>query len=573
MTMRADMLDRLPRPTALLLVSSILQLTSARTVPKLPRKTPEPAATIPHRLLNVQPWPLRPTPPPGARLLAFRRRQLENNTICGYIGGDAALPATCGAGSHCVVDTEHNVVGCCPDGIGSCTTGVFTGCVDANSGPQTEVNPYIYSCTGSDVCYRNVFEGGYSQFGCGTASDLAATVLNSASGATGTLARPTVSVSLTDSVSTLAEPTTLGTISSSRTSSSTSTSSSSPSSSSSSSSSSASESSTSTSDSPTAATSGATAPSWTETSNYRTGAIVGGTIGGLAVLIALVALAFFFLRRRNANPAPTRPRHGLCGPLARGRGRLRDGTPGPAFYHDAPPQAPMAAAAYGPGVVPQHPADRSRLPPLATSSAPRMPFQNEPSPVEQHDPENPFAYGASVVSPSSYPPYSAGVASGLSDPSPMQHYPGPHSAFGSPYAAGGGLLNGLNPLLLNRGAERHLESDQIPLTSAPGGVGDREGGDLSYGYHAALGRIGEEEEEDDNGDERAARAWNARNPGFGGAGYSDRAPAGTALSSSSMGQYQQQEQPLGEGVREGGPTEGRPLWQQNRRQSRNLMWM
>ncbi|KAL1843047.1 hypothetical protein VTJ49DRAFT_3182 [Mycothermus thermophilus] len=563
--MRADIFDCLPRPMALLLVSSILQLTSAHTAPRLPRKTPEPTVTIPHRLLNVESWPLRPTPPPGAHLFAFRRRQLEYNTVCGYIGGDAALPATCGAGSHCVVDTEHNVVGCCPDGIDSCTAGVFTGCVDANSGPQTEVNPYIYSCAGSDVCYMNVFEGGYSQFGCGTASDLAATVLNSASGATGTLIRPTQDAFIILDVD-VDVYVNIGII--------------------------------------------------FINSRQPSGNHIRcrGRFLDRLVELSHRRHTFFFLRRRRANvrqgPGPGGIRKKVISPPKPGGGTgfaalshedsdaFETGPGDPAFYQDAPPQPPMAAVVPASGVVPQHPADRSMLPPLTTCPAPRMPFQNELSPVEPHDLDTPLAYSASVggaaalsaatsagggglvsaVSPSSYPPSSAGAVSGFSDSSALQHYPGVAASYA---AAGGGLFTGLNPLVLNRGAERHLESDQIPLTSAPGGVVTREMDDFSQGFHAALGRIGEEdEEEEDDGN-----PGNARDQGFGGGGYRDHVATGTgsaavgmALSSSQTGQYQQQyqqqeQQQLEEGVREGGPVEGRPLWQQNRRQSRNLMWM
>ncbi|KAJ9136511.1 hypothetical protein NKR23_g9895 [Pleurostoma richardsiae] len=158
MTM-SDIFLRLPSPTALLLLSTILDLTQARTLP-LPPQT----RTVDHRQLDVIAWPPLPTSPPIdlAHLNELRRRQ-DTNTVCGFIGGDPGLPATCSAGSHCVLDTEHGAVGCCPNGQETCTTGVFTGCVDFNSGPQTEINPYVFTCQGSDVCYRNVFDGGFFQ--------------------------------------------------------------------------------------------------------------------------------------------------------------------------------------------------------------------------------------------------------------------------------------------------------------------------------------------------------------------------------------------------------------------------
>ncbi|KAK3294331.1 uncharacterized protein B0H64DRAFT_463078 [Chaetomium fimeti] len=635
--MRLDMFDSLPQPTALLLLSSLVQLTDAHAFHKLPRQTPEPTITLPHHVLNVVSWPIQPTPPPGADLFAYRRRQLDDsfNTICGYVNGDLELPATCGSGSHCVVDTEHNVVGCCPNGAPSCTAGVFTGCVDGNSGAQTEVNPYVFSCTGAAVCYMNEFEGGFSQYGCGTASDMAATVQNSASGITAILNRPTVSVSYTEGISILSEPTTLGTPSS-RASTASARSSASPASASDSTA------------SPTATeNSDAAAPPATDT-GPRTGAIVGGTIGGLAVVIALVALVFFFLRRRNANvrqgPGPGGFRGKVISPPQPGGGTgfaalANDDTDafetGPAGsvldqqqqqhqqyqqqYHPQQPQmstnpaattsaaAAAAAAAGAAASAPPGTANRSMLPPLAT--APPMPFQSEVSPVEHHDLDTPLAYshsaisgvaggaglssaGAASAASSSYPPSSSGGLSGgdgqqnLANNVPAANGAGmggmgqqQQQGYGygpAAYAGGSGLMMGMSPLLLNRGAERHLESDQVPLTGAAaggqggggggGGVGGvREMDDFSQGFHAALGRIGEEDEEDEEG-RRLSRLQQQQQQ--------------------QQSQYQQQQGGYqdvvgggGGGADEGGTVgsegsgQGRPLWQQNRRQSRNLMWM
>ncbi|KAL2141250.1 hypothetical protein VTI28DRAFT_2663 [Corynascus sepedonium] len=616
--MRSDLFDCLPQSTALLLLSSILQLTNAHVIERLPRQTPQPTTTVPYHALNVASWPLRPTPPPGADLFAYRRRQLDDtfNTVCGYINGDLNLPATCGQGSHCVVDTDHNVVGCCPNGAPSCTAGVFTGCVDGNSDAQTEVNPYVYSCTGSNVCYMNVFEGGYSQYGCGTASDLAATVQNSASGVTAILTRPTVSITYTQSISTLSEPTTLGKPKSKTKSSSTRSSTRTPTSSSSATSA---TSTTSESASATSDTTEAAAPPVTSTAS-RTGAIVGGTIGGLAVLIALAALAFFFLRRRNANvrqgPGPGGMRNKFISPPNPGDGTgfaalanddadaFETGPAGSVLnqpHQQQPPPPPMsmsttAAAAAAAGAAASAPpvANRNMLPPIATS--PPMPFQSEISPVDHHDLDTPFAYSSSAVSGSvaaagagglsaasvsSYPPSSSGGASAGGDSggqsaaaaaaaaagaAAYQHHhhyqqqqqQQQQQAYPAAYAGGSGVLMGMNPLLLNRGAERHLESDQVPLTS-----GGRELDDFSQGFHAALGRIGEEDEEDEEEDELQSRAR-----GYGGGGYQGPYRDHVGGTGDNNG---------GGGIVEGGTLEGdgsgKPLWQQNRRQSRNLMWM
>ncbi|KAK4098349.1 hypothetical protein N658DRAFT_488559 [Parathielavia hyrcaniae] len=609
------MFDRLPRPIALLLLASFLELTDAHAIQQLPRKTPSPTLTIPHRVLNVASWPIRPTPPPGADLFAFRRRQLdEYNTVCGYIGGDSALPATCGSGSHCVVDTEHNVVGCCPDGAASCTDGVFTGCVDGNSGPQTEVNPYIFSCTGGNVCYMNVYDGGYSQFGCGTASDLAATVKNSASGAT-VLTRPTVSVSYTQGVSTLSTPITLvaptsgSSTSSSASSSSSATSSASSSSSDSSSATSGASSSTTSSSTATAdpsSTTSASAPAGAATDDgYRTGVIVGGTIGGVAVLIAVIGLAFIFLRRRNANVrqgpglggvrgkviSPPKPGGGTgFHALAHDDGDAFETGPGGSVFNQPPTQPPpqqmqMAAihtaAAAESGAAVAAAAHRSMLPPIATG--PPMPFQSgresEISPVDYHfqpdsgtSARSPYA-AAGAASVSSYPPSSSGGISGVTDngynnnnnnnnaaPAGAYHYPGQYPAA---YAGGTGLMmgTGMTPLLVNRGAERQLESDQVPLTAT------RELDDFSQGFHAALGRIGEEDEEEAEEEDNRERERE-------GGRYRDAPPGQQQHEAGLQGVAGEEGAGTGTGTHDSaGSGAGRPLWQQNRRQSRNLMWM
>lgn len=628
------MFDSLPQPTALLLLSSLLQLTEAHALHNLPRQTPEPTITLPHHVLNVVSWPIQPTPPPGADLFAYRRRQLDDsfNTICGYVNGQLDLPATCGSGSHCVVDTEHNVVGCCPNGAPSCTAGVFTGCVDGNSGAQTEVNPYVFSCTGAAVCYMNQYEGGFSQYGCGTASDMAATVQNSASGVTAVLSLPTVVVSYTESISTLSESTTLSTASS-RASSTTARSSTTPASASSDSTASA---------TPTESVDPAAAPPATDTA-YRTGAIVGGTIGGLAVAIALVALVFFFLRRRNANvrqgPGPGGFRGKVISPPLAGGGTgfvalanndhdaFETGPAGSVFdqqqhqqyshpYNPQQSQPPMstntapataattaaaaaaAAAAGAAASLPPGSANRSMLPPLATTTTgPPMPFQSEVSPVEHHDLDTPLAYshsalsgaaaaaasaaavssaGATSAASSTYPPSSSGGASGGEGLQNNNNnvlggqQQGGYNYGPAAYAGGSGLMMGMSPLLLSRGAERHLESDQVPLTGGNGGGGLGYGGggreidDFSQGFHAALGRIGEEDEEDEEG-RRLSRLQQQQNQyqGYQQQGYQDVVGSGGGAGQDNEGGTMDSQ----------GSGQGRPLWQQNRRQSRNLMWM
>ncbi|KAF9765855.1 hypothetical protein IL306_001780 [Fusarium sp. DS 682] len=260
--------------------------------------------------LNVLPYPLAATPAPDDSLLL--RRQF--NTVCGYIGGDPGLPATCSAGSHCVVDVDHGAVGCCPDG-GSCTSGVFTGCVDADSGPQTEVNPY---------------EGGFFQFGCGSTSGLATKVVATASGKSA-IDLTSINVPLTAPVSSLSEPTTLGTrrrtttTDTSTTKSLTTKSATTKSTETSSGSTTESTASTTNSETSTASetesdtsadtTASETAdPSSTESGDSdapdtdgndngskNTGAIIGGTISGVAALAALIVLGIWLWKRKKGN--------------------------------------------------------------------------------------------------------------------------------------------------------------------------------------------------------------------------------------------------------------------------------
>ncbi|KAF4496486.1 hypothetical protein FAGAP_7358 [Fusarium agapanthi] len=310
-----------------LVISGVLNLATGHVLPQATK-------TVDFYELNVLPYPLAATPAPDDSFLL--RRQF--NTVCGYLGGDPGLPATCSAGSHCVVDVDHGAVGCCPDG-GSCTSGVFTGCVDADSGPQTEVNPYVFTCRGSDSCYRNSYEGGFFQFGCGSASGLATKVVATASGKSA-IDLTSINVPLTQPVSSLSEPTTLGTrrrtttkdtsatkSSTTRSAStkSTETSSGSTTESTASTTNTNSETSSTESETPTAletesdtsteTTASETAdPSSTESGDSdapdtdgkdngskNTGAIIGGTISGVAALAALIVLGIWLWKRKKGN--------------------------------------------------------------------------------------------------------------------------------------------------------------------------------------------------------------------------------------------------------------------------------
>ncbi|KAK0620186.1 hypothetical protein B0T14DRAFT_537716 [Immersiella caudata] len=487
--MRTDLFQRLPAPTAILLLSSILELTSAHVL-QIPRQTPPPTATIPHHVFNVASWPLVATPAPRSPFDLFRRQD-ETNTICGYIGGNSDLPATCSAGSHCVVDKDLNVVGCCPNGEATCTSGVFTGCVDSNSPPQTGVNPHVFTCGAGDVCYKNVFDGGYSQYGCGT-SDFGTSVAGSATGLATGLILPTVSVSVTGTrvsrptISSTSTTTTTTTTPTSQTSQGSQTS-----------------------PTPSSTTSPAVPVGAGAPGGDRIGPIVGGVLGGVSVFLALCAVLIFIIRRRRGNVRK--------GPGASGS-ETYISLPKPSGESGFAP-LPQSGDAYETGFGPGGPG----------AGGPPRPPPVTVVPVWAQDLNNkgpsPFAYHGAAGAHTSYPP-----AEGY-------HYPG---QFPAAYAGAGTpvIITGAPAGVAyaqaysDRKGKAPLESDQVPLT--------RDLNDPGAGYQKGLGRIGEEDEDRESG------------------------------SGNGQGQPGPNSPEEGEGT---GSPGGRPLWQQNRRQSRNQVWM
>ncbi|UKZ93123.1 uncharacterized protein TrAFT101_008049 [Trichoderma asperellum] len=291
-------LPRSPTATVLLASSTLLQIASSHA---LPRET----KTIAVRELSVVAWPIVATPAPklSPALASSPVEQLlqrDFNTICGWIGGDPNLPATCLAGSHCAADTVNKAIGCCPD-EGPCTEGIFTGCVDVNSPPQTELNPYVFTCTGAQVCYLNHFDGGFSQFGCGSVSQLATTVAATALSQL-PLDLSRVSVQLTETPTILSTPTTIGSRTASKTTSSRKTKTTSGSSTSETDTSTSTGTGT-TSDSSSTSTSTSTPSAPTSSGSSKAGPIAGGVVGGLAGLALIAALVFFFLRKRKTSPS------------------------------------------------------------------------------------------------------------------------------------------------------------------------------------------------------------------------------------------------------------------------------
>ncbi|KAG5916689.1 hypothetical protein E4U42_007553 [Claviceps africana] len=275
---------QMPPPKTALRTFPILVLSTIVASHVLPRQTDAPES--PH-LPNVVPWPIAALS--SAATVATSTPQpwrQQSNTVCGYIGGNPDLPATCLSGSHCAVDVEHGAIGCCPD-EGSCKGGIFTGCVDQNSGPQTVADPYIFTCPDRNVCYKNLFEGGHFQYGCGTTSALATTVLLSAPGQPA-VKLPSISAKLTATPTPLPDPTDNSTRNSIR--------------------------STATADSRLQAmsnqprpstTDGPAAPSSEGSISHGTAAIVGGTVGAVAIIFTLALLGILLCRRKSKNHGPS----------------------------------------------------------------------------------------------------------------------------------------------------------------------------------------------------------------------------------------------------------------------------
>ncbi|TDZ54644.1 hypothetical protein CTRI78_v006104 [Colletotrichum trifolii] len=332
--------QRLSRTAVILLLSNIFTISEASI---FPRKTELPVLAF--RTLDVRNWPLAATPAPW---LGRRQEDLSTNTICGYIDADPNLPATCSAGSHCAMDASASAVGCCPNGA-ACTTGVYTGCVDQSSPTQTVSDPYVFTCQGSNVCYRNAFEGGAYQYGCGT------TTVGDSVAATATGLSTTISIThvagLVTRVQTSSSSTSGSSSSSSSTSGSSSSSSTTRSSSSRSSTTSSRSSTTSTArptstatPSPTPSAAPAGPPPGAAEGLRRNGAIIGGVIAGAAAFVGLVSLALWMRKRkRNQRMGP--------GP---GKGPSYVGpVPGQQDFTPVPGQEMFDNAGYGhPSIMP-----------------------------------------------------------------------------------------------------------------------------------------------------------------------------------------------------------------------------
>jgi hypothetical protein len=252
------------------------------------------------------------------------------------------------------------------------------------------------------------------------------------------------------------------------------------------------------------------------------------------VLLAICAVLFFLIRRK--------------------RGNLRRGPGGGSETYVSGPKGPDS------GFTPLHQSQdafESGLPPTAAANVPPRgpPVVAVPVWAANMNPNgpSPFAYAGAAGSHTSYPPPGG------------YHYPG---QFPAAYAGAGTpvIITGAPAGIAHAHAATFgggngkgkalLESDEVPLT--------RETDEPGQGHQKGLGRIGEEEEEHPRTNTGTSS----------GADMSEMSGAQVSTSGSGSGS--------GNGNGGHGPNSpdsesnspgGRPLWQQNRRQSRNQMWM
>ncbi|KAK4122737.1 hypothetical protein N657DRAFT_634745 [Parathielavia appendiculata] len=270
---------------------------------------PSPRPTDPYEALPFNGWSPRPTPAPDAHLLLGRRINLPETYLvapdntCGFINGNPKSAYECPDDDmQCVfIPTSGKVpgaAGCCKDD--ACDFRIS--CVEKadikDCDKACQADALTLKCTGAArFCGTVAFPGGVTDYYCSTKEAKSALT-----------AQTTASGGKSRSMSTV-KPTSSSTSKKSSTSSTSSSSSSSLSASSSSSTSSGTSSSstqsTSTPATDTAAASAATssaAPATSDAPSTPTGAIIGGAVGGVAV-IALIIFGAVFLRQNRKKYA------------------------------------------------------------------------------------------------------------------------------------------------------------------------------------------------------------------------------------------------------------------------------
>ncbi|KAI7781577.1 hypothetical protein LA080_014610 [Diaporthe eres] len=229
-------------------------------------------------LLGMNPVP---TSPPNLQESKEHKRVGGDNT-CAYVNGDPDIPLYCDVNSACVYNSVRSNIGCCPDTSTTCS--IWTTCLDSSDKNLfTTDNGYTLWCGSSEYpyCKTHLYEDdtftGYTLLGCAVAAGTDSVVYS-----------PTLSMSSLSSKSSTSDSSSL-------------TSSFGVEATSSSAPRASNVGSTTTTSSNPAST---TAVARSGSSSAPIGAIVGGVVGGVAV-VALFALGLvLLLRRRRSHQAP-----------------------------------------------------------------------------------------------------------------------------------------------------------------------------------------------------------------------------------------------------------------------------
>lgn len=220
-------------------------------------------------LLGTSPMP---TSPPKIREAKEYKRAGEDNT-CAYVNGDPDIPLYCDVSSACVYNSVRSNIGCCPDTSTTCS--IWTTCLDSSDkNLYTTDNGYTLWCGSSEYpyCRTHLYEDdvftGYTLLGCGVAAGTDSVVYST------TLSMDSLSSKSSTSSSSDSSSTSASSTNTSRTT---------------------------TTGSTTTSSDSATPPGPGPTdSSAPIGAIVGGAVGGFAV-IALFALGLVLLLRRRRH--------------------------------------------------------------------------------------------------------------------------------------------------------------------------------------------------------------------------------------------------------------------------------
>ncbi|PQE26128.1 transmembrane alpha-helix domain-containing protein [Rutstroemia sp. NJR-2017a BBW] len=454
----------MPSPAIILLFSSIFGSASA-----VPWAVAKATATY-----NPDEWSPRPTNTPLAARDIFKRSSVDVD-VCGWIGGNSAQPVGCASGSSCIHDTL-GFVGCCPTSSAGaspipCTDGLYTTCIDKNSAGYSAnsflINNGVLSCPAASSCYRIIYPESYTQFGCG-ASGGDITADTSFAGQATDLRLQFVYTGVSfDPAITIQNPSIFGAATSfpTRTASTTA---SSPDSTASATAGKASL----TNSGPQSTTSAASSGS---KGKSNTGAIVGGTIGGLVVVIGVALLAFFLIKRKG-NHRKSGVSRGVSSPKRPSKATFEaipNPTPSPQPTQSPIPfnspatqpheyVSPMSTTTQGYAPIYQSPYHRPTTPqPVeAPTPDPYVAPQNFRSPSPH---PGPFDPPQSQILPSSYDPIRSRNLSRSPDPHTHSPYMPSSEAPNPPYLSLN-LPQTQSPLL-----PQHLPSSPHPpgITSSP----------------------------------------------------------------------------------------------------------